>query len=79
MVLDGASIDGTWFNSLFSISVTGMGLATLFWNIEPSRNALWDRWSEGFLRLLPLVSITVEDSIVCVSWCQQISDVSNGQ
>ncbi|MBS1184612.1 MAG: putative diguanylate cyclase/phosphodiesterase & domain with sensor(s) [Proteobacteria bacterium] len=67
MVLDGASIDGTRFNSLFSISVTGMGLATLFWNIEPSRNALWDRWSEGFLRLLPLVAVVVAGMAVILS------------
>ncbi len=39
MALDGATIDGSWFNSLFSFSVMGMGLATLYWNIEPSRNA----------------------------------------
>jgi diguanylate cyclase (GGDEF)-like protein/PAS domain S-box-containing protein len=71
MVLDGASIDGTWFNSLFSISVTGMGLATLFWNIEPSRNALWDRWSEGFLRLLPLVAVVVAGMAVILSDPQQ--------
>lgn len=59
MVLDGADIDGTWFNGLFSFSITGMGLAMLYWNIEPSRNALWDRWSEGFLRLLPLVAVVL--------------------
>jgi diguanylate cyclase (GGDEF)-like protein/PAS domain S-box-containing protein len=59
MVLDGAAIDGTWFNSLFSFSVMGMGLATLGWKFEPSRNARWDRWSEGFLRLLPLVAIVL--------------------
>ncbi|NTV88020.1 MAG: diguanylate cyclase, partial [Burkholderiaceae bacterium] len=36
-----------------------MGLATLYWNIEPSRNAVWERWSEGFLRLLPLVTVVL--------------------
>ncbi len=59
MVLDGAATDGTWFNSLFSFSAMGMGLATLAWNFEPSRNIRWDRWSEGFLRLLPLVAIVL--------------------
>ena len=59
MALDGATIDGTWFNSLFSFSVLGMGLATLYWNIEPSRNARWERWSEGFLRMLPLVAVVL--------------------
>ncbi len=57
MALDGTTIDGTWFNSLFSFSVAGMGLAMLTWHIEPSRNVLWERWCEGFLRLLPLVAV----------------------
>ena len=59
MALDGATIDGTWFNSLFSFSVTGMGLAMLTWHIEPSRNARWERWCEGFLRLLPLAAVVL--------------------
>jgi diguanylate cyclase (GGDEF)-like protein/PAS domain S-box-containing protein len=59
MVLEGANIDGTWFNSLFSISITGLGLATLYWNIEPSQDELWERLSEGFLRLLPLLAVVV--------------------
>jgi diguanylate cyclase (GGDEF)-like protein/PAS domain S-box-containing protein len=59
MVLDGTDYDGIWFNSLFSFSVLGMGLATLNWHLEPSRNARWERWSEGFLRLMPLVAIVL--------------------
>ena len=57
--LEGHTLDGTWFNILFSFSITGLGLSTLFWRFEPSRNALWDRWSEGFLRLLPLVAVVL--------------------
>ena len=67
MALDGATIDGSWFNSLFSFSVLGMGLATLYWNIEPSRNAGWERWSEGFLRLLPLVAVVLAGIAVILS------------
>ncbi|MEK6662486.1 MAG: EAL domain-containing protein [Pseudomonadota bacterium] len=67
MALDGATIDGSWFNSLFSFSVMGMGLATLYWNIEPSRNAVWERWSEGFLRLLPLVAVVISGLAVILS------------
>ncbi|MCU0810000.1 MAG: EAL domain-containing protein [Thiobacillaceae bacterium] len=59
MLMDGADVDGTWFNSLFSVSITGLGLTTLYWKIEPSRNALWERLSEGFLRLLPLLAVVV--------------------
>lgn len=67
MALDGATIDGSWFNSLFSISVMGMGLATLYWKMEPSRNAVWERWSEGFLRLLPLVAVVLSGVAVILS------------
>ncbi len=59
MLLDGAVVDGIWFNSLFSVSIAGMGLATLFWRVEVSRNARWDRVSESFLRLLPLVAVII--------------------
>jgi diguanylate cyclase (GGDEF)-like protein/PAS domain S-box-containing protein len=67
MALDGATIDGSWFNSLFSFSVVGMGLATLYWGIEPSRNAAWERRSEGFLRLLPLVAVVLSSIAVILS------------
>ena len=59
MALEGATIDGSWFNSLFSFSVLGMGLATLYWDVEPSRNATWERRSEGFLRMLPLAAVVL--------------------
>ncbi|MBI3432973.1 MAG: EAL domain-containing protein [Hydrogenophilales bacterium] len=67
MALDGVTIDGTWFNSLFSFSVTGMGLAMLTWHIESSRNALWERWCEGFLRLLPLMAVVLSGVAVKLS------------
>jgi diguanylate cyclase (GGDEF)-like protein/PAS domain S-box-containing protein len=59
LALEGATVDGTWLNSLFSFSIMGMGLATLYWKIEPSHNAWWDRLSEGFLRLLPLAAVVL--------------------
>ena len=67
MALDGTAIDGTWFNSLFSFSVLGMGLATLYWAIEPSRHAGWERWSEGFLRLLPLAAVVLSGAAVVLA------------
>jgi diguanylate cyclase (GGDEF)-like protein/PAS domain S-box-containing protein len=57
MALDGATIDGSWFNSLFSFSVLGIGLSTFYWRMEISRNAVWERWCEGFLRLLPMFAV----------------------
>lgn len=67
MALDGKTIDGSWFNSLFSFSVVGMGLATVYWKIEQSDHAEWDRWCEGFLRLLPLVAVVVAGLSVLLS------------
>jgi len=67
MALDGATIDGNAINSLFSFSVVGMGLATLYWNVELSHNAVWERWSEGFLRLLPLVAVVLSGIAVLLS------------
>ena len=67
MALEGATADGSVFNSLFSISVMGMGLATLYWKMEPARNAAWERWSEGFLRLLPLAAVVLAGLAVILS------------
>jgi diguanylate cyclase (GGDEF)-like protein/PAS domain S-box-containing protein len=70
--LDGATLDGTWFNSLFSLSVMGMGLATLYWDIEPSRNHAWEQWSEGFLRMLPLAAVVLASFAVVLSHPHEI-------
>jgi len=57
MALDGVTIDGSWFNSLFSFSVLGIGLSSLYWRMEISRNEKWERWCEGFLRQLPIFAV----------------------
>lgn len=67
MALDDAIIDGTWFNSLFSFSALGMGLATLYWKIEPSGSPRWECWSEGFLRLLPLMAVVLSGGAVVLA------------
>lgn len=59
LALEGAIVDGTWFNVMFSVAALGMGLATLYWKIEPSRNVRWERRSEGLLRMLPLVAVVL--------------------
>jgi len=74
MALDGATIDGSWFNSLFSFSVLGMGWATLHWHMAPSRDARWEHWCEGFLRLLPLVAVVL--SCLAVIWADRGEGVS---
>lgn len=74
MALDGVAPDGAWFNSLFSFSVMGMGLATLYWNIGVSRNAVWERRSEGFLRMLPLAAVVL--ACLAVIWADPDAGVS---
>lgn len=74
MALDGVAPDGAWFNSLFSFSVMGMGLATLYWNIGVSRNAIWERRSEGFLRMLPLAAVVL--ACLAVIWANPDAGVS---
>ncbi len=64
MVLEGRPVEGARINSLFSVSVVGMGLATLFWRFEPSQNAVWDRISESILRLLPLTAVVASSLAV---------------
>lgn len=64
MALEGQNIDGAWFNGLFSLSIAGMGLATLFWRVELSQQAMWDRVSESILRLLPLTAVVVSSLAV---------------
>jgi len=59
MALEGATVEGSWFNPLFSFAALGMGLALLYWDIEPSRNARWERRSEGLLRMLPLAAVVL--------------------
>ncbi|MBU4499047.1 MAG: PAS domain-containing protein, partial [Gammaproteobacteria bacterium] len=67
LALEGAVTDGIALNSLFSLSVMGLGLATLYWKVEPSRNAAWERWCEGFLRLLPLAAVVLAGLAVILS------------
>ena len=74
MALEGATSDGSWSNSLFSFSVLGMGAATLYWNIAPSHNPQWEHWSEGLLRLLPLVAVVLAS--LAVIWSDRSAGVS---
>lgn len=67
MALDGATVDGAWFNVSFSIAVLLGGWATLDWHPVSSTNPAWDRFCEGFLRVLPLLSVVVASGAVIVT------------
>lgn len=74
LVLDGVPLDGFWLNGLFSIASLAIGLAVLNWNVGVSRNARWERWSEGILRMLPLTAVILAS--LAVIWADPDTGVS---
>ena len=67
MALDGTTVDGAWFNVSFSVAILLAGLAAADWHLETSTEPAWDRLCEGFLRLLPLLSVVVASGAVIVT------------
>lgn len=67
MALDGSAVDGDWFNISFSLAILLAGYTTTIWQLESSDNWLWDWLCEGFLRLLPLVSVIISCVAVIVT------------
>lgn len=59
MALDGVTVDGEWFNISFSIAILFAGLVVSDWHLNLSRDAAFERISEGFLRFLPIVTVIV--------------------
>lgn len=59
MALDGVTVDGEWFNISFSIAILFAGLVVSDWRLNLSRDAAFERISEGFLRFLPIVTVIV--------------------
>jgi diguanylate cyclase (GGDEF)-like protein/PAS domain S-box-containing protein len=59
MSLDGATIDGAWFNISFSIAVLLFAFSITRWKIEKIDDPHWDRVCEGTMRLLPMVTVVV--------------------
>ena len=74
LALDGTPLDGLWFNGLFSVSVLGMGVAVLNWQVDVSRSAVWERRSEGMLRMLPLAAVVLAG--LAVVWADPDAGVS---
>lgn len=60
--LDNSLADGTLLNGAFSVAAIFMGIGALLWKPSFSSNPVYERWSEGFLRFLPMflvVAVTV--------------------
>jgi PAS domain S-box-containing protein len=67
LALDGTTTDGAWFNVLFSIGIFLMGWSVSRWQLERNTNAQWDRWCEGLLRMLPMVTVVMASGAVVLS------------
>lgn len=67
MALDGTAIDGSWFNISFSVAVLLLGFSLTQWKMEKNDDPRWDRWCEGALRLLPLITVMLASFAVVLS------------
>ncbi len=59
LTLDNALQDGTWYNATFSLAALMQGVGALLFRVEVSQSRAWERSCEGFLRLLPLITVVV--------------------
>ena len=57
MALDGKTINGSWHNVLFSISILLSGLVVSKWHLSYSDNIQYERYSEAFLMFLPIITV----------------------
>jgi len=59
LTLDNALVDGSVYNSLFSVAALTQGVGALLWRIDSSPSPRWKRICDGLLLLLPLLLIAV--------------------
>jgi PAS domain S-box-containing protein len=57
MALDGKTINGSWHNVLFSISILLSGLVVSKWRLAYCENLQYERYSEAFLMFLPIITV----------------------
>ncbi len=57
VALDGKTLNGSWHNVLFSISILLFGLVVSNWRLISYENPKYERYSESFLNLLPIVTV----------------------
>ena len=60
-------IDGSLLNILFSPFAILLGLGAAIWRPEPKLDADWDRFCEGFLRMVPLIMVILSASGIIFS------------
>ncbi|MHB1354033.1 MAG: EAL domain-containing protein [Thiobacillus sp.] len=62
--LRGETVANIRVDAVFSLAALGMGVATLYWQVGPSSNAHWERWSQAIVRVLPLATVVLAGSAV---------------
>lgn len=66
MALDGIPINGSWFNISFSIAILITGLVVSDWKLTFSDNEKLDRFSEAFLRFLPIITVILSSMAIVI-------------
>jgi hypothetical protein len=57
--ISGTTVDGSFLNQLFSVASLILGVAAMNWRIVPSNSARYEKWCEGLLRMLPLLTVVM--------------------
>lgn len=68
LTLEHALGDGTPLNFLFSVDILLLGLGSMVWEIDDSRDPSQQWYAEGLLVLLPLLLVAVALVTVAVTW-----------
>lgn len=68
LALEGVTQTGSWFNVSFSVGILFLGLSLSRWRLDFQESERFERRSEAFLRVLPLLTLVVTIlSIIIVS------------
>ncbi len=57
--LSGTTEDASFLNEFFSVASIIVGVSAMKWRMVSSYNKRYEKWSEGVLRMLPLVAVVI--------------------
>ncbi len=79
MALDGVATNGAWFNITFSIAILIAGLVVSDWKLTFFENEKFDRFSEAFLRFLPIVTVIFSSIAIVIVGSNPLSSALTEQ
>lgn len=79
MALDGVTTNGAWFNITFSIAILVAGLVVSDWKLTFFENEKFDRFSEAFLRFLPIVTVIFSSIAIMIVGSNPLSSALTEQ